>query len=220
MKSAETPLISRREARRLDKREAILAVAEKSFLRDGYVGTTMSSIAAELGGSKGTLWSYFPSKEELFAAVFDRATRVFRERLAESLDNSTDDLAAVLRHVCNGFLCQLASQTGGALHRLVIGEAGRFPEVGQVFHNRVAGGTRSLFAGFLTTAMDRGQLRRDDGERAARALMALCLAGCYQQLLVGMLTSAPREMIEADVSFAVDMFMRAYAPGPDGPPRE
>jgi hypothetical protein len=51
---------SRREARRLSRREAILEVAERSFLEQGYAATTMSAIAAELGGSKGTLWSYLP----------------------------------------------------------------------------------------------------------------------------------------------------------------
>ena len=69
---------SRREARRQSRREAILDVAAQSFLEHGYAGTTMSAIAATLGGSKGTLWSYFASKEVLFAAVIDR-----REGMAE-----------------------------------------------------------------------------------------------------------------------------------------
>ena len=45
---------SRREARRLTRREAILDVAQASFMEYGYAGTTMSAIAAMLGGSKGT----------------------------------------------------------------------------------------------------------------------------------------------------------------------
>ena len=48
-----------------------MAAARKAFLRDGYGQTSMSSIAADVGGSKTTLWNYFPSKEDLFAAVVD-----------------------------------------------------------------------------------------------------------------------------------------------------
>ncbi|BAK66538.1 putative TetR family transcriptional regulator [Sphingobium sp. SYK-6] len=76
----------RREARRLDRRDMILSVAQAYFLAHGYAGTTMSGIAAEVGGSKGTLWNHFPSKEELFTAVLLRATRAHRDHLAQILD--------------------------------------------------------------------------------------------------------------------------------------
>ena len=50
------------------KRRAILDVASEVFLAQGYAATSMSEIAARLGGSKGTLYNYFRSKEELFSA--------------------------------------------------------------------------------------------------------------------------------------------------------
>jgi TetR/AcrR family transcriptional regulator, mexJK operon transcriptional repressor len=59
------PSLSRREARPEVRREIILNVAMQSFLKHGYAGTTMSVIAETLGGSKGTLWSYYSSKEVL-----------------------------------------------------------------------------------------------------------------------------------------------------------
>src|SRR3546814_12210672 len=90
------PPLSRREARRRDRRKAILDVASRSFMENGYAATTMSSIAATLGGSKGTLWSYFPCKEALFAAVLDDATTAYRARLAEILAPE-GDLAGTLR---------------------------------------------------------------------------------------------------------------------------
>jgi TetR/AcrR family transcriptional repressor of mexJK operon len=54
--------------RRDKRREAILDVARSVFSEEGYAATSMSSIAARLGGSKGTLYNYFKSKEELFGA--------------------------------------------------------------------------------------------------------------------------------------------------------
>src|ERR1700761_2914102 len=50
-----------------DRRKAILAIAREIFLTEGYAAASMSAIAARLGGSKGTLYNYFPSKEGLFA---------------------------------------------------------------------------------------------------------------------------------------------------------
>ncbi|MET0363609.1 MAG: TetR/AcrR family transcriptional regulator, partial [Sphingobium sp.] len=96
--------VSRREMRRQDRRDAILCVAGESFLEHGYTGTTMSGIAATLGGSKGTLWSYFSSKEELFAAVIDRATAAYRARISEILEAPCDDLALTLKRLCTSIL--------------------------------------------------------------------------------------------------------------------
>jgi AcrR family transcriptional regulator len=54
-----------------EKRAAIVKIAYEAFLTDGYAATSMSSIAAKVGGSKATLYNYFASKEELFAAVIE-----------------------------------------------------------------------------------------------------------------------------------------------------
>ena len=98
-------------------------------MEKGYAATTMSGIAAALGGSKGTLWSYFPSKEELFAAVLDDATTAYRSRLAEILDPD-GDLAGTLRTLGVNLLTKITSPESVALYRLVASEAGRFPEMG------------------------------------------------------------------------------------------
>lgn len=58
------------------RRKAYVDAGREAFLDAGFGATTMSSIAARVGGSKTTLWSYFPSKEELFAAVVDDIVEV------------------------------------------------------------------------------------------------------------------------------------------------
>jgi AcrR family transcriptional regulator len=200
----------RREIRRQDRREAIIAVATRSFLEQGYAGTTMSAIAAALGGSKGTLWSYFPSKEALFEAVIDHATTAFRARLSKILDPS-GDLVSTLKRFCTDLVGKITSADSVALHRLVVAEAERFPEVGEIFYNRGPRMTWELLGGFLKSAMDRDLLYRADPIDAARMLISLCLSGCHQRLLVGLITSASPAMIEADVDRALNMFMRAFA---------
>ncbi|WP_167706690.1 TetR/AcrR family transcriptional regulator [Sphingobium fuliginis] len=207
------PPISRREARRRDRRKTILKVASRSFMEKGYAATTMSGIAAALGGSKGTLWSYFPSKEELFAAVLDDATTAYRSRLAEILDPD-GDLAGTLRTLGVNLLTKITSPESVALYRLVASEAGRFPEMGTIFYQHAPGNTRRLVAEFLERAMDRGLLRRADPELAARTFTMLMLTGCHQSLVWGQIERATAEQIEADVDNGLDCFLRAYAPEP------
>jgi AcrR family transcriptional regulator len=203
-------ICSRREARRQTRREVILAVAYQYFLEHGYAGTTMSAIAATLGGSKGTLWSYFPSKEELFAAVLDYATTAFRARLSQILD-PCGDLQLTLKRFCTGLLERVTQPEAIALHRLGVAEAGRFPEMGRIFYDRAPRQMHVLLAGFLEGAMDRGQLRRDDALSAARLLVSLCLSGCHQQLLMGWIESVSPQLIEVDIDRAIELFMRGYA---------
>lgn len=201
---------SRREARREARRDAILDVAAQSFLEHGYAGTTMSGIAATLGGSKGTLWSYFASKEVLFAAVIERETAAFRAQLSLIL-NPRDGLEPALRRFCVEFLRKVTSPEAIALHRLVAGETNRFPEIGRIFYERAPRQTQLLLAGFMREAMENGLLRRDDPLVAARHLTGLCMYGMQQQLLMGVANAPAAEAIDSEVDHAVAAFMRAYA---------
>lgn len=208
----ERPILGRRQARRSDRREAIIAVAYASFLKHGYAATTMSGIAATIGGSKATLWSYFPSKEALFEAVLDTAISAYRAQLSSLLGTSTDP-ERTIRTFCVSLLGRLTQPEALALQRLAHGEAGRFPEVGTAFYERGPKTMQALLAAFISSAMDRGLLRRDDPMRAARALTGLCMSGCLQQLLLGKLAAPTPDMIAADAAAAAEIFLRAYAPG-------
>jgi AcrR family transcriptional regulator len=198
----------KREARKEERREAILEIAKREFLDHGYSGASMSAISAELGGSKGTLWSYFPSKEELFSAVLDHATREYRSRLADVLKPGEDVRAAVLQF-CRGFIAKISSSDGVRLHRLIASEVGRFPEVGDIFYRRAPQPTQQLLADFFERAMDKGILRQEDPLFAARILASLCL-GVQQRVMWGQELSAAERDSEAEQ--IAEVFLRAFAP--------
>lgn len=210
MKTPSCPAPSRREANRQSRREAILDVAAQSFLEQGYAGTTMSAIAATLGGSKGTLWSYFESKDVLFAAVIERVTDAFRAQLSLIL-KPDDGVEAALRRFCAEFLRKVTSPEAIAIHRLVVGEANRFPEIGRIFYARAPQRTQRLLADFIDGAMARGELRRDDALTAARQLTALVMYGGHQQMLMSLIEALTPEAIQAEVDRAMATFLRAYA---------
>lgn len=212
MTNAVPPPASRREERRNSRRESILDVAARSFLELGYDGTTMSGIAGKLGGSKGTLWNYFPSKEVLFAAVIDRATIAFREQLSLILNPDVEP-ATALRRFCAEFLRKLTSPEAIALHRLVVSEASRFPEMGKIFYERAPRRMQLLLADYLTGAMARGLLRKSDPLGAAQQLLGLCMSGSHHRLLMGSPEAVSDNSIASDIDRATETFLSAYGAG-------
>lgn len=198
----------KREVRKEERRLAILEVAKRSFLENGYSATSMSAISAELGGSKGTLWSYFPSKEELFAAVLDHATVAYRQRLGDLLRPS-EDLHATVLAFCRSFIAKITSPEGMRLHRLIAAEAGRFPELGAIFFARAPQPTSQMIADFFAREMAAGHMREADPLAAARALASLCMGGLHQRVLWG-IAEPDAAAIDAEACYAADVFARAF----------
>ena len=202
----------KREARKIDRREAIVEVAKRQFLDNGYAATSMSAIAAELGGSKATLWSYFPSKEDLFAAVLDDATAAYRQQFADLLRPSKDMPSAVLQFT-RSFMAKLTLPEPLRLHRLIVAESGRNPELGQLFFERAPAPTLALLRDFMADGMASGQLRQADPQLAADALTSLCLGGMHRRILWGAPTPSP-EAVETEARNVTEIFMAAFGPRP------
>jgi len=195
----------RRELRRQERREAILEIARQSFFELGYAGTTMSGIAARLGGSKTTLWHHFPCKEALFAAVVDRATAEFQVRVAQSLVPGTP-VEDGLRRFAREFIARVISAEGVALYRLVISEVRRFPEMGRIFFDRAPRRTRDAVSGFIAAS----GLAVADAEIAAGQFMSLCLGGQHQKMILGLGDAIDGAEIGREADAAVAMFLAAY----------
>jgi TetR/AcrR family transcriptional repressor of mexJK operon len=210
MKSTETPPPGRRETRKAERRAAIIELATRAFLENGYDRTTMSGIAADLGGSKGTLWSYFASKEELFAAVLDSATVTFRALMSALLD-PTLPIDTVLVGFGEKFISRITLPDALALQRLIISEVERFPEIGRIFYDRAPGRSRILLAEYLSVHMETGALRRDDPGEAAGTFLSLCAGGYPQRLLWGIEQRDEEEVRREAVRIAAT-FLRCYRP--------
>jgi len=193
------------------KRQAIVTVARDAFLRDGYGGTAMSSIAAAVGGSKTTLWSYFPSKQDLFAAVIDDMVERYGEALRIPLSPDGDP-RETMRALGRSMMTTLTRPQIVALHRMITGEAGRFPELGGVLYERGPARGHARVSSWLIQLMERGVLRTADPLTAAKQFVALCQAGQFQKYLIGALKRLDKAELDAEIEQAVETFLRAYAP--------
>ncbi len=200
-----------REARREDRRDAILEAAYACFTAEGYGATSMSTIAARLGGSKGTLYNYFKSKEELFDAFVRRScARLLEGNSYEVPDDG--DVRSLLVRLALDFLNHMLSAEAIAIQRLVVGEGERFPELARLFYEAGPKIGASRHPQLFQSLMQRGLLRRADPVLAAQQFKGLALSSIYYQRLWGVIDDPSPAERAAHAEAAADTFLRAYAP--------
>ena len=193
------------------RREAIISVAREIFLAEGYGASSMSAIAAAVGGSKGTLYTYFRSKAELFSEVLAQSSE---DTPADDLLSAdpTGNLAQILTGFGEWIVTMICRPQTLALYRVVISEAGRFPELGEAFYEAGPKAKIEALTGLMARAMASGQLRRCDPNIAAHHFASLCKSRLHQNLLWGIAAAPTPEEVSQEVRHAVQVFMDAYDP--------
>lgn len=193
------------------RRETILAIAREMFFTEGYAAVSMSAIAARLGGSKGTLYNYFASKEDLFTAViaanFDRVGALMRNLALES-----GDVAERLRSFGFEFLKLILSDDYLNIYRLVTAEASRFPEIGAAFQGKGMVAHKQALADFFESQMTAGALRRADPALAARQFLDLCRSDLQRLRTWNVIPPMTDADLHAQADQAADAIMLLYAP--------
>lgn len=192
------------------RREAFVAAARNAFFQNGYAGTTMSAISAKVGGSKTTLWTYFPSKEDLFIAVVDDIVEQYGCALSIELSHELP-VVDVLEHYAAAVLSTMLSPPIINLHRVVTGEVGRFPELGRLFYERGPKRGKALLSNYIEAVMADGRLRAGDASIASRQFAAMCQGNSFQLALYGIEVPSP-DAVARDITAAVDSFLRAWGP--------
>ncbi len=194
-----------------ERRRAILEVARDLFMQEGYAAGSMSEIATRVGGSKGTLYNYFASKELLFAALMKQECDI--EALeASTLAVSGMNIHGALTAIGLRFLDFILVQRVVDIHRLVIAECGRFPELGRTFFENGPRRGVAILGDWMAEQMAEGRLRSADTERAATHFMELCKSGLHQKMLWNIEPAPSAAAKAANVEIAVTIFMAAYGP--------
>ena len=189
------------------KRETILAIAQQVFLEEGYAATSMSTIAARVGGSKGTLYNYFRSKAELFVAVIQNLCEIQQNHMFDVPD---PDIRKFLTEVGRRFARMLLSDEVITIHRIVVAEATRFPEIGQALYEAGPKRGKQRLVAYLKLAIADGRLKPCDPERAAEQAMEMALGGMYRRRLWNVGPAPTEAEIDGAIASAIDVFMAAY----------
>lgn len=192
------------------KRREILEIARASFLKHGYAATSMAAIAAEVGGSKGTLYGYFSSKKLLFTEVV-RSVGEEHARPALAFLERDGSLREILTDVARALIRFLLLPQAIASHRLVVAESGRFPELGQAYFESGPAKGEARMAAWIAAQIEAGRLHPADPARLAQNFGKLCEVGPYDGALCGIAREVPAEEQAGLADFAVEAFLRAHA---------
>ncbi|MFC4123653.1 TetR/AcrR family transcriptional regulator [Nocardia rhizosphaerae] len=191
----------------------IMEAAMEVFLRDGYLGAKTDEIAKVAGSSKQTIYKRFGSKDKLFEQiVFDRLSgidQVFREAIGELA--STDDVETTLRTVAHRFVHLLTRPAQLRVRRLVIAEAGRFPQLGRAYFEAGPERVHAMLASCFAQLTDRGLLRTGEPELAANHFTWLVVSVPVNKVMFcGDDTTFTDAELDHYADAGVEVFLAAY----------
>jgi AcrR family transcriptional regulator len=151
----------RRARRKAFRPDEILDAALEEFTRNGYAGTRLDDVAARAGITKGTIYVYFPSKEQLFHAVIRKFQRPLLDDVHQFIDISKRSAIEFLRTFLR-FIYQSmqADREGREVFRLMIAEAERFPGLAEDYHREVIAPLLEKLREVIEMGMARGEIRR------------------------------------------------------------
>ncbi|MDB5732279.1 MAG: transcriptional regulator, TetR family [Variovorax sp.] len=166
------PVRAKRERRKEARPGELLDAALDLFVEKGFAATRSEEVAARAGVSKGTLFLYFPSKEELFKAVVN-------ENLAgrfgawnqefDAFEGSTPDL---LRHVMRVWWERVGSTRVSGITKLMMCEGGNFPELAAFYQREVVKPGHALLRRIIQRGIDRGEFAPVEVDLAIYTVLA------------------------------------------------
>jgi AcrR family transcriptional regulator len=166
-----TRTVSRWRRRKEARPDEILAAALASFAERGFAATRLEDVAARAGISKGTLYLYFKGKEELFEAVV-RATLVPNLERLEALTATFEGQSARLLERLLLTIAGVVDSRVGAIPKLVIAEAGNFPDLARFYLDEVVRRGLRLIGTILRRGIERGEFRPIDVDHTVFCVIA------------------------------------------------
>ncbi|UNE61402.1 TetR/AcrR family transcriptional regulator [Xanthomonas oryzae] len=201
-----------RAARRSDCDRRIHA-AVHALLAERGMRLSMDAVAERAGCSKQTLYSYYGCKENLLRDVLQDHVHL----AAGPLGTVSGDLRADLLAFALAHLDRLNNPDVLQTCRLVEAESHRFPDQSQqIFHDGVVGMQQRLAHRF-EQAIEAGQLRHDDPRFMAELLLSMIVGLDFDRQRFQVPHRAGRPARQQWAQFAVDAFLRAFAPAPAAP---
>jgi AcrR family transcriptional regulator len=152
-------LAHKRERRKEARPGELLDAALNLFVEKGFAATRMEEVAKRAGVSKGTVFLYFPSKEELFKAVVrENISGRFEEWHAELLTYE-GSAADMLQHCMTTWWQHIGSTQASGITKLMISEGSHFPDIVKFYQDEVVQPGHALIRQVLQRGIDRGEFR-------------------------------------------------------------
>jgi AcrR family transcriptional regulator len=190
--------------RRKDARpQEILEAALSVFADKGFAATRMDDIAARASVSKGTIYLYFPSKEAVFKALVQEMLAPQLARFSDLASAHQGPIAPLLTNILRFLGHFIATSDRVVLPKMVIAEAGNFPDLARIYREEIIERGLALFGGVLQAGMARGEFREMPIPHAVRLCVAPLLLAAIWRTTFARLDKAPYDydgLIEAHIT--------------------
>jgi AcrR family transcriptional regulator len=191
-----------------EKRDEIVRIAAELFGKHGFERCSMAALSERIGGSKATLYGYFPSKEDLLRAVLNC-------EVAKDADNvirdfpTKDDLRESLIVLGTAYLNKRMSPFPLANIRMIANQpAGS--TMGKDFYLNVVRPNFHRLADKFEELMDQGRLKRADPEVMMMHWKGLCDWDFFEQRLLGVIDGPDPAKVKKAATLAADAFLKLY----------
>ena len=192
----------------------IVQAALDLFVEKGFTATRMDEIAARAGVTKGTVYLYFPSKEDLFHAVVEEMMGSQMETAERLVAEHTGPTRELIAELIRAWWRVGGSTRIACMSKLITGEASNFPELARYYIDHVVVRARRIFEAALRRGVERGELRDVPLTDTARlAIAPLVHASIYQRSLLAF--DPDRWDMERYLELHIDLFLRGVAKVPE-----
>jgi AcrR family transcriptional regulator len=150
-----------RRRRKAERPKEIVEAAFEEFSRNGYAATTLDQIAERAGVTKGTIYVYFESKEQLFISMVRELTKATLDTVINMFERHEGSTAELLRDLFS-FIYQhiVEDRRRREVVRMLIAEASRFPALADRYHEEIHRPCLDLLQKAIQRGIDRGEIRR------------------------------------------------------------
>ena len=216
--AADSPPAPVRQRRKEARPQELLDAALDLFVEKGYAATRSEEVALRAGVSKGTLYLYYPSKEELLKEVI--RTNVVNQ-IAEGTDiirqheGSTSELLALILRL---WWERVGETRASGILKLMMSEARNFPDIAQFYVDEVIRPSHAMLAAMLRRGIERGEFRPVKVDDVVHALVAPLLFLVMNQHSLGACSAASRLDPKPVIDAQIDLVLHGLETRGDPPP--
>jgi len=162
----------KRERRKQARPGELLDAALDLFVEKGFAATRSEEVAARAGVSKGTLFLYFPSKEELFKAVVRENMVRHQTEGAEEIARFEGSTPELLEYLMLEWWRRYGATKASGISKLVMSEASNFPDLARFFQEEVVTPGHAMIRSVLQRGVDRREFRQTDLDLSVQSVLA------------------------------------------------
>jgi len=173
------------QRRKAERPGEIIDAALELFVAKGFMATRLDEVAKLAGVSKGTVYLYFDNKEALFKAVVETLVVPEIERTEQQIQAFDGSASELISQLVKQWWESVGESQLCGLPKLIIAEAGNFPELASFYVEHVIGRVRRVIARLISRGIAEGEFKACDPAYAARLLLApMVFAAIYQHSLL------------------------------------